>query len=197
MVYDKAFVDRWLSEFSAEIIKSKEYLSELDAPIGDSDHGFNMARGVEAYQATIAKTPAKDCGDDFLKLAMAMISRVGGASGPLYGSAFLGMSKALKGKAEFNDADFATAVEEGLKAIQSRGHAREGEKTMVDVWGPVSKALKEGSLTSKQVEDFVQATKPLRATKGRASYLGERSVGHIDPGATSSGIFFKTFLDTK
>lgn len=197
MAYNKEFVEKWLSRFHDVILENKEYLSELDTPIGDQDHGFNMARGVEAYNASIAKAPAKDCGDAFAKLAMAMLSKVGGASGPLYGSAFLALGKVLRGKEEFTDQDLAAAVTEGLKAIQGRGHAHEGEKTMVDVWAPVSRALTAGKLTLGEIDGFVEATKPLKATKGRASYLGDRSIGHIDPGAASSGIFFRTFLQTK
>lgn len=197
MTYNLDFVNRWMKAFGAEIIAQKEYISDLDAAIGDSDHGFNMAKGMEAYEATIAKTPAKNPSDVFMKLAMVMLSKVGGSSGPLYGSAFMKISAALKGKDEFTLNDFATGVEQGLQVIEMRGRSHEGEKTMDDVWGPVSRALKEGSLTPEQVDKFVEATKPLKATKGRASYLGDRSIGHVDPGSYSSGLFFKTFLTTK
>lgn len=196
-MYNLEFVNRWLDIFAADIDAQKEYITQLDADIGDADHGFNMARGVQAYLDTVAKTPAKDPADAFQKLAMALLGKVGGASGPLYGSAFLGVSKALKGKAEFSDEDLAAAIEAGLAAIESRGKSTEGEKTMDDVWGPVARALKDGILTEEAVDSFVQATVPLQATKGRASYLGERSIGHIDPGAFSSGVLFKAMLKAR
>ena len=188
------FVNRWLALFASQIKAEKEYIADLDRAIGDADHGFNMAKGVEAYEATIAKTAPKDPADAFMKLAMAMLSKVGGASGPLYGSAFMGVSKALKGKAEFSAEDLAAAVEAGLASIQSRGKAQEGEKTMVDVWAPVARSLKAGDLTEEKVDSFVNATVPIKATKGRASYLGDASIGHIDPGSYSSGVFFKAML---
>lgn len=196
-MYDLTFVNKWLDSFASAVEAQKEFITQLDADIGDADHGFNMAKGLAAYQATVAKTPAKDPADAFMKLAMSMLSKVGGASGPLYGSAFMGVSKALKGKTDIQLADLAAAVAAGLASIESRGKSTEGEKTMNDVWGPVSRILASGRMpTVEEVEGFVEATKPLKATKGRASYLGERSVGHIDPGAYSSGLLFKALVTT-
>lgn len=197
MAYTLDFFNKWIEAFGDQIIAQKEYITELDAPIGDSDHGMNMARGLEAYRAAIAKAPAKTPAEVFQKLAMAMLSKVGGSSGPLYGSAFLALYTALKGKAEVTDEDFAQAVAKATLAIESRGRSKEGEKTMDDVWGPVSRALAAKDLTVEKVDAFVNATAPLKATKGRASYVGDRSIGHVDPGSYSSGLFFKTFLTTK
>lgn len=194
-MYNLEFVNAWIDRFATVIEAEKEKITQFDADIGDADHGFNMAKGVAAYKANVAKTPAKDPADAFMKLAMAMLSKVGGASGPLYGSAFMGVSKALKGKAEFSLEDLSTAIEAGLTAIENRGKSHEGEKTMDDVWGPVSRVLKEGRLpTAEEIDGFVNATIPMKATKGRASYLGERSIGHVDPGSYSSGVFFKALL---
>lgn len=198
MAYDLDFTLNWLNKFGNEIIEQKQYISELDAAIGDADHGFNMAKGVEAFRASIEKTPAKDPSDAFMKLAMAMLSKVGGSSGPLYGTAFMKMSTGLKGKVEFSIEDFAKAVALAFEGIKARGqNSQEGEKTMDDVWGPVSRDLASNCLTIEKIDSYVEKTKPMKATKGRASYLGDNSIGHIDPGAYTSGIFFKTFLKTE
>ena len=127
MAYNKEFVEKWLSRFHDVILENKEYLSELDTPIGDQDHGFNMARGVEAYKASISNAPAKERGDAVAKLAMAMLSKVGGASGPLYGSAFLAFGQGLRGKEECTDQELAAAVTAGLKAITRRGQSAAGD----------------------------------------------------------------------
>ena len=123
---------------------------------------------------------------------MALISKVGGASGPLYGSAFMGMMKA-----EQDGQDLAGVLEAGLEMIKKRGHAQVGEKTMVDVWHPVVEAVKQGQLTNDVIDQAVLSTKEVAATKGRASYVGERSIGHIDPGSYSSGLLFKALLEAE
>lgn len=197
MAYTLDFVNKWLELFGDQILKEKEFITELDAPIGDSDHGMNMARGIENYRASIAKLAPKDPAGAFKTLAMMMLSKVGGSSGPLYGSAFLAISMALKGKNEFTDKDLAEAIAKGFASIESRGKSHEGEKTMDDVWGPVSRDLANGTLTKEKIDSYVKATGPIKATKGRASYLGDRSIGHIDPGSYSSGIFFKSMLEAK
>ena len=122
---------------------------------------------------------------------MQLLGKVGGASGPLYGSAFMGLSKASE------DSSLADALQAGLDMIQKRGKAEKGEKTMVDVWIPVIEALKNDGLTKDVVEEAVLATKDIQATKGRASYVGERSVGHIDPGSFSSGLLFEAMLEAE
>lgn len=197
MSYGIDYVDRWLSLFGDDILAQKEFITELDAPIGDSDHGMNMARGIENYRLSIEKVAPKDPSGAFKALAMMMLSKVGGSSGPLYGSAFLAISNALKGKDSFTDEDLAEAVKKGCEAIEYRGKSKEGEKTMDDVWGPVSRDLASRSLTEAKIESYVQATGPIKATKGRASYVGDRSIGHIDPGSYSSGLFFKAMLKAK
>lgn len=178
----------WLKAFNEKIQEHKDYLSELDTPIGDGDHGANMARGMEFVMSAIEeKNPASAA--DALKLtAMQLLSHVGGASGPLYGSAFLGMSMKA-------DASTEEMLEAGLQQIQKRGHAEVGEKTMVDLWSPAIEAMCEGNLTPDAIETLVEATGPMRATKGRASYTGDRSIGHIDPGACSSGYLMTSLLE--
>ncbi len=156
-------IQAWLTDFTEKIDENKSYLSELDTPIGDGDHGNNMGRGMTAYQEAFQKEQPKTISDTFKILSMAMISKVGGASGPLYGSAFMNMMKATK------DIDVITSQEQLGKIIE------EGKKEEV-------------------IEEAKEHTKDLVAKKGRASYLGERAIGHIDPGAASSAIFFETLL---
>lgn len=183
---------RWMRLFNDKIQAQKVYLSELDTPIGDGDHGGNMARGMAAVIEQLDGNDFASPDAVFKVVSMQLISKVGGASGPLYGSAFMGLAKALK-----NDASFLDSLQEGLAMIQKRGKANLGEKTMVDVWVPALEDLKTGDLSQERVDYLVEATKALKATKGRASYLGERSVGHIDPGAYSSGLLFKALLEAE
>lgn len=184
----------WIRLFSEEVIAHKEFLSDLDTPIGDGDHGFNMARGLQATMDALQATPPATLADVFKTVSMQLISKVGGASGPLYGSAFMGMIKAI-GTAESMDHQAVTQmIQGGLDMIVMRGKATTGEKTMVDVWTPCVQALHAGPITEEQIDSWVDATTPMKATKGRASYLGDRSIGHTDPGSYSSGLFFKTML---
>lgn len=180
----------WIHLFNDKIQANKDFLSQLDTPIGDGDHGGNMARGMTAVCEELAsKEPASP--DQALKIvAMQLLSKVGGASGPLYGSAFMGISKASQ-----TETDLATILSAGLEMIQKRGKAELGEKTMVDVWVPVIQALRSQELSKEVIQQAVDATKDLRATKGRASYVGERSIGHIDPGSYSSGLLFEALLE--
>ena len=185
----------WLADFAAEIKAKKDYLSELDTPIGDGDHGNNMARGMKAYEESLAQQKPATISDTFKVLAMALISKVGGASGPLYGSAFMNLTKETKDITEItSQAQLGNLMAQGLNGIQLRGKAEVGDKTMVDVWSPVVAALKEENLTVERITAAKEATKDLVAKKGRASYLGERAVGHIDPGAASSALLFTTLL---
>ena len=181
---------KWLQLFTDKVVANKQYLSDLDTPIGDGDHGANMARGTtEMMKAIEEKNP--ETVTDTLKLsAMTLISKVGGASGPLYGSAFMGMTKA-----SMKSDSLVEILEAGLADIQKRGKAEVGEKTMVDVWSPIIEALKQNDLTMEKVQSFADATKDIKATKGRASYLGERSIGHIDPGSQSSAYLFETMIE--
>lgn len=186
---DTKNVLNWLNDFADVIQKNKAYLSELDTPIGDGDHGNNMNRGVIAMQTEFAKTPPNTISDVFRITAMALMGNIGGASGPLYGSAFMEMAKAAK---ETNE--LPTIIQAGLNGIIKRGKAVCGEKTMVDVWAPVSKSLLENQLTQQVIDSAVESTKPMMATKGRASYLAQRSIDHLDPGSVSSGFLFTAML---
>ncbi|EAG8859900.1 dihydroxyacetone kinase subunit L [Listeria monocytogenes] len=196
MTYDKDWALRWLNDFGERVQENKQLLSDLDQAIGDGDHGINMARGLgELKKAFTEKEPA-DLKDVFKTAGMTMVSKVGGASGPLYGTAFLNMSKAVD--SETIDAEVLTKVlEAGLEGIEKRGKSHAGEKTMIDVWEPVVNALHQEDLTDDVVEAALQKTKDLKATKGRASYLGERSIGHLDPGAYSSALLFHAMLQTE
>lgn len=191
---DNALV--WIATFANAVIAKKEFLSDLDTPIGDGDHGFNMARGLAAVQEAFVATPPETLTDVFKTVAMQLLSKVGGASGPLYSSAFLAMIKAIDNKETLTNDEVADMLQAGLDSVKMRGKAEVGEKTMIDLWTPAIKALREGRLSDSVIDELVQATAPIKATKGRASYLGDRSIGHVDPGSYSSGIFFKAMLQS-
>lgn len=180
----------WMETFNKKIQENKDYLSELDSPIGDGDHGGNMARGMAAVMQELSEKDYETADQVFKVVAMQLLSKVGGASGPLYGSAFMGITKASQA-----GADLADTLQAGLDMIQKRGKAELGEKTMVDVWVPVIAALRENQLSVELIHEAVQVTKDIVATKGRASYVGERSIGHIDPGSFSSGLLFEAMLE--
>lgn len=189
---DKTVAVKWMTLFNQKVQEEKDYLSELDGPIGDGDHGANLARGMAAALEALNSTDPQSAAEAFKAVSMALISKVGGASGPLYGSAFMGMMKA-----EQAGQDLAGVLEAGLDMIVKRGHAQVGEKTMVDVWSPVVEAVKKNQLTNDFIDQAVLSTKDIVATKGRASYVGERSIGHIDPGSQSSGLLFKVLLEAE
>lgn len=196
MTYDKDWTLRWLNDFGERVQENKQLLSDLDQAIGDGDHGINMARGLSELKKAFTEKEPADLKDVFKTAGMTMVSKVGGASGPLYGTAFLNMSKAVD--SETIDAEGLTKViEAGLEGIEKRGKSHAGEKTMIDVWEPVVNALHQEDLTDDVVEAALQKTKDLKATKGRASYLGERSIGHLDPGAYSSALLFHAMLQTE
>jgi dihydroxyacetone kinase-like protein len=184
----------WLKAWADQVNAEKDYISDLDNAIGDGDHGFNMSKGLTAYLDARAAKPAETISDEFKMLGMTMLSKVGGASGPLYGSAFLSMSKDTAGKDELTLDDVIQLLANALEAIQKRGKATVGEKTMIDVWHPAIELLKSNQLTKEAIDGLVHATIPMMATKGRAAYLGERSIGHIDPGSYSSGLMLKHLL---
>ncbi|MBS4534518.1 dihydroxyacetone kinase subunit L [Clostridium sp. D2Q-14] len=190
---------------SDEVITNKEYLTDLDSSIGDGDHGINMARGFSKVKEKIAETTFEG-NSQFLKtIAMTLISTVGGASGPLYGTAFLNASKVVSD----DNISYDNLIQVGesiIEGIKKRGKAELGEKTMLDTIIPAVNSLKESKSKGinlkpalknclKAAEEGMKATIPIIATKGRASYLGERSKGHQDPGATSSYIVIKTIID--
>ncbi|EDO1223897.1 dihydroxyacetone kinase subunit L [Listeria innocua] len=196
MTYDKDWALRWLNDFGERVQENKQLLSDLDQAIGDGDHGINMARGLSELKKAFTEKEPVDLKDVFKTAGMTMVSKVGGASGPLYGTAFLNMSKAVD--SETIDSEGLTKViEAGLEGIEKRGKSHAGEKTMIDVWEPVVNALHQEDLTDDVVEAALQKTKDLKATKGRASYLGERSIGHLDPGAYSSALLFHAMLQTE
>ncbi|MGB3160093.1 dihydroxyacetone kinase subunit DhaL [Carnobacterium sp.] len=181
---------QWLTLFTALLIENKAYLSELDTAIGDGDHGNNMARGATALNEVLESKNPEDIPSLLKLIGMTLVSKVGGASGPLYGSAFISMAKVSQ-----ENTDLSVLLQAGLDGIQKRGNATAGEKTMVDEWIPIIQAVKEKKLTIELIEESVQKTKNMKATKGRASYLGDRSIGHIDPGAMSSSYLFKTMIE--
>ena len=189
---DAARAKKWMQLFNEKIQDQKAYLSDLDTPIGDGDHGANMARGMAAAVESLAAKDFASAAEVFQVVSMQLISKVGGASGPLYGSAFMGMAKAEK-----DGKDLSGVIQAGLDMIQKRGKAVPGEKTMVDVWSGIPLSLQSGELTHEKIGSLVEATKDLKATKGRASYVGERSIGHIDPGSASSGLLFEALLETE
>lgn len=180
----------WMHTFNQKIQSNKDYLSELDTPIGDGDHGGNMARGMTAVIENLDNNEFSSAADVFKTVSMQLLSKVGGASGPLYGSAFMGITKS-----EQSESTISEALGAGLEMIQKRGKAELNEKTMVDVWHGVIEAIEKNELTEDRIDSLVDATKGMKATKGRASYVGERSLGHIDPGSFSSGLLFKALLE--
>lgn len=188
----RALVRAW----AAAMDENKEMLTQLDAAIGDADHGTNMARGFQAALARVEALAADDPGQILKTVAMALIGTVGGAAGPLYGTAFLRAAGVVAGRPDLSAEDAHRMLEAALAGVQERGKATRGEKTMVDAMGPALDALGEAiaagvagrvalARAAEAARAGAEATRPLRATKGRASYLGERSVGHQDPGATS------------
>lgn len=185
-----ALTKQWMKLFAKKIEANKAYLSDLDTPIGDGDHGNNMARGMAAVQEAFKSKNPTDVTSALKLVAMSLISKVGGAAGPLYGTAFLEMAKLST-----STKDLGLLTEAAVNGIKKRGGANAGDKTMVDVWLVAVPALKENSLTAKQIEEAVQSTKDMEAKKGRASYLGERSIGHLDPGSVSSGYLFQALLE--
>jgi dihydroxyacetone kinase-like protein len=195
-------VARWLRAFQAEITEHRDRLTELDAAIGDADHGTNMDRGMRAVVtkldgAGIDDAAGGDIGDLLKTVGMTLISTVGGASGPLYGTLFLRMATAASGRAELETDGWAEAWEAAVAGVQARGKAEAGDKTMVDALLPAAAAFSAAAARGASAAEAwhgaavaaragVRATVPMVARKGRASYLGERSAGHQDPGATSS-----------
>jgi phosphoenolpyruvate---glycerone phosphotransferase subunit DhaL len=185
---------QWFEVWSKDIQTYKEYMSDLDNAIGDGDHGFNMAKGATFYHEARQAKQELSISEECKLLGMTLLSKVGGASGPLYGSALLAMAKAIQDAPEISHEQLVDALQAGVDSIMLRGKATRYEKTMIDVWIPVIEALRRQELTEELVDQFVNDTAPLKATKGRASYLGDRSIGHIDPGSFSSGLLFKSLL---
>ena len=185
-----------LEKVADEIIANKDYLTDLDRTIGDADHGINMAKGFKFTKEGL-EGEFSDYKSLFNKVATTLLSKVGGASGPLYGSFFMKFAASLKDVDELNREAFNQAFAAGVEGVKQRGKAEVGDKTMVDVLEPVSEALNLGKSYEEVIkiaEESMQKTKDIKANKGRASYVGERSIGYIDPGAASSYILVKETL---
>jgi dihydroxyacetone kinase-like protein len=195
-----------LSKIGEVLEENKAFLTELDATIGDGDHGLNMSKGFEALKEKLKDDDGTNLGDTLKKAGMALVSNVGGASGPLYGTAFMKAAAVVNGKDSVDINDFLKMLEEALAGIKMRGKGEEGDKTMIDAIAPAVAALKisiEEGLSCEEcifkakeaAKDGVEYTKTILAKKGRASYLGERSIGHQDPGATSSFLMLETIYN--
>jgi dihydroxyacetone kinase-like protein len=195
-----------LHEMADVIHENRQYLTDLDAAIGDADHGINMDRGFQTVLKKLPGVEDKDAGTILKTTGMALVSSVGGAGGPLYGTAFMQAGTAVAGKYELEGEDVLAALDGALKGVIMRGKANLGDKTMVDALTPAVNALREalenGADAASALERAAQAaekgmteTIPMLAKKGRASYLGERSIGHQDPGATSSYLLLRTMAN--
>jgi len=198
---------KWLENYAALLNENKAYLTDLDSEIGDADHGINMDRGFQAVLKKLPDAADGDIGAILKTTAMALISSVGGASGPLYGTLFLEMAKSADGKAELTLEEWAASLAVGVEGVARRGKAGAGNKTMLDALFPAVEALKQASSEKRHLKEALQAscnaaeegmkaTIPMVAKKGRASYLGERSAGHQDPGATSSFLMLKAAAES-
>jgi dihydroxyacetone kinase-like protein len=195
----------WIRAYASEIAEHRAELVRLDTAIGDGDHGTNMDRGMRKAVEKLDGTAGEDIGALLKAVGMALVSSVGGAAGPLYGTLFLQMGMASAGREELDLAGWTAALEAGVKGVQMRGKAEPGDKTMVDALVPALEALRaaEGSgladalrRSADAAEEGMRATTPLEARRGRASYLGPRSVGHQDPGATSTQLLLEVAAGT-
>jgi dihydroxyacetone kinase-like protein len=198
---------QWLQAVAVVLEQNKDYLTELDAAIGDADHGINMNRGFQKVISQLPSVADKDIGSILKTVSMTLLSSVGGASGPLYGTMFLRASTAVAGKSELSDEDLVALLQAAVDGIIQRGKANLGDKTMLDALSPASDAFKQAVANNVSTQEALQQavaaaeegmnkTIPLVAKKGRASYLGDRSSGHQDPGATSAYLILKTLLQT-
>ena len=201
MSLDAAWALRWIELAAADVAEQRDYLVDLDRAIGDGDHGENMDRGFRAAVEALSEAQPGSVAEVLKTVAKTLMSTVGGAAGPLYGTAFLRASKAAGG-GDLDGVGVAAVIEGALSGIQARGKATTGEKTMVDAWTPAletARAVAEAGgdagvvleAAATAAEAGAAATEPLRATKGRASYLGERSIGHLDPGAVSTSLILR------
>jgi len=194
-------VRAWMERFAAEVAENRSYLTKLDGAIGDGDHGTNMDRGMKKVLERLQATDGDDIGASLKAVGMALVSSVGGAAGPLYGTFFMQMGQSAAGKSELDLSGFADAFDAGIQGVIKRGKAEPGDKTMLDALKPALEAMRgsDGDDVAAALEraaqaahDGMESTVPMVARKGRASYLGERSAGHQDPGATSSHLLLKS-----
>ncbi|MGD1806845.1 dihydroxyacetone kinase subunit DhaL [Dapis sp. BLCC M126] len=204
---NKEQIIQWLETVAKVLEENKDYLTELDAAIGDADHGINMNRGFQKVLTQLPTLTNKDIGSIFKAVSMTLISTIGGASGPLYGTLFLRVSAVVTGKSELTTEDMTKVFAAAVEGVVQRGKANLGDKTMLDALSPAANTFTEAVANDssfleslKQAVDAAESgmknTIPMLAKKGRASYLGDRSIGHQDPGATSIYLIFKALLDT-
>ena len=196
----------WLERFTALVTDNRGYLTELDSAIGDADHGSNMARGMGAVMEKIATVPTANFSELFTQVGMTLVSSVGGASGPLYGTFFLRFGSSAGAVTQLDGSGLGSALRAGLEGVIHRGKAVAGDKTMFDAIAPAvdefDTLIADGTTLARAVdgarasaERGRDATEPLVARKGRASYLGDRSAGHLDPGATSAAMLFQALAE--
>lgn len=206
MVVTKVQVVTWLEKTAEVIQANKEYLTQLDSPIGDADHGINMSRGFTKVMEKLPSVVDTDIGTILKTTGMTLMSSVGGASGPLYGTFFMRAGTSAAAKQELTGDDLFNLLQSGVEGVAQRGRPQLQDKTMYDAWVPALNALRSALDNGKTVVEAMgemvaaaaqgrDATIPLQARKGRASYLGERSIGHQDPGATSTHLILKALLD--
>ncbi|MGC0380941.1 dihydroxyacetone kinase subunit DhaL [Streptomyces sp. SAI-129] len=194
---DADFFRRWMTAVTALVDREAERLTALDSPIGDADHGSNLQRGFTAVAATLEKEAPDTPGAVLILAGRQLISTVGGASGPLYGTLLRRTGKALGDSPEVSAEQLAEALRAGVDAVRTLGGAAPGDKTMVDALVPAVDALGDSFAAARTAAvDGAEATVPMQARKGRASYLGERSIGHQDPGATSAALLFEALKET-
>ena len=203
----KSHLKAWLNEFATLVNQNKGYLTELDSAIGDADHGANMSRGMSSVVDVLPELEESPIDQVFKKAGMTMVSRVGGASGPLYGTFFMKFGASADGAEELDASALAAALRAGFEGILTRGKAEPGDKTMVDAMGPAIDAMDKAIADGESLADAAraaaeasrqgrEATIQMLARKGRASYLGERSIGHQDPGATSTTYLFEALASS-
>ncbi len=204
---DLAALTAWLYRFQQLAAENRSHLTELDSAIGDADHGANLDRGMAAVVAALDEAPAAAADELFKRTGMTLVSTVGGASGPLYGTLFLRLGTSLGAVESASPAAFGAALRAGLEGVVQRGKAEAGDKTMYDALAPAVAAFEGAAASDASATDAAHAafaaavagrdaTVPLVARKGRASYLGERAVGHPDPGATSTALLFQALDET-
>jgi dihydroxyacetone kinase-like protein len=193
---------KWIERASERIQQQKNVLTELDQAIGDGDHGINMSRGFQEVRQKIQQLETDDIGQLFQTIGNTLIQKVGGASGPVYGIAFVKGGAVLKGKQEITVFEFSQFLFKAVEAIKAIGKSEVGHKTVLDVWAPIAAYLQENGENTdweKAISycwEQAEKTKSLLAVKGRAAYLGERSIGHLDPGAVSSSYLFEALFET-
>ncbi len=206
MALSRDVLIRWMHLFAQSVEANKNYLTELDSAIGDADHGANMHRGMQAVLGKLPSVAESDIGSILKTVGMTLVSTVGGASGPLYGTFFIQMASGASNKMELTLEEYTNALQSGINGIMMRGKAQLKDKTMLDALQPALDALKHAAESGASLEEALQqsaeaaaagrdSTTPLIARKGRASYLGDRSIGHQDPGATSSHLLLQSLVD--